>query len=214
MKTIVLNLDPYLSAIVRGETLPPLPSLPIAVSAPLGEDVAFYAFSGEAPAQGGEQIDAIAWTFPTGFYTGFDVGTPVSGILTNHTGNLRTVPETSGEYTIQCTIVSNSSASRKNRIITFRLSVERTPRNGPVDVVDIDPLATHERLTAGVRSVDITLDSPTISNPTISGGNITGTSISTASLSITGSSFDLDGYNLGLGEAAMFEQVLGTSSGS
>lgn len=161
MKAIYINLDPYLAAFAawlkggKVGTKPDFQPLPLAVTVPLGTDVAIYIPCDSASDPGNPIIDdgdvdlssvtVDGQTFMVGKDPGFSniiesaISLPFSSAATSGP-TYAAVRFAGASYSANITLQGDSDAN--STTIPFTVLVRRETASGPVDLVDFTPPAS------------------------------------------------------------------------
>jgi len=160
MKAIYINLDPYLAAFaawLKGGKVGPAPTfspLPLAVTVPLGTDVAIYIPCDSASDQGNpirddddldlSHVTVNGQAFLVGYIPTFSniiesaISLPFSSVATS--GPMyAAVRFTGASYSANITLMGDSD--EESTTIPFTVLVRRETASGPVDLVDFTPPA-------------------------------------------------------------------------
>jgi len=143
MKTIYINLDPYLRELIawiKGGKVgdaPKFSPLPLAVTPPVGADVAVYAQSGTVSGA----IASVSWSFSPslGDAIAQNVAPGLSQVLASESASVYAV--TGNRFVATATITDVTTPTAGTYAIAFEVLVNRPAIDGPVDLVDFTPPA-------------------------------------------------------------------------
>ena len=155
MKAIYINLDPYLAAFAawlkggKVGTKPDFQPLPLAVTVPLGHDVAVY-----DPWQASEEAQTVTVDGQTVYIESEYVGSEAieKDVVPAYSAlapSLKYAVEAVSGTSFSVTIVLSTSADQDDYTpVHFTVLVRRETASGPVDLVDFTPPAAAPTLTA------------------------------------------------------------------
>ena len=143
MKAIYINLDPDLAACaawIKGGKVgdaPKFSPLPLAVTPPVGADVAVYAQGGTVSGA----IASVSWSFSPslGDAIAQNVAPGLSQVLASESASVYAV--TGNRFVATATISDVTTPTAGTYPIAFEVIVNRQALDGPVDLVDFTPPA-------------------------------------------------------------------------